>query len=207
MTQESKLRRLVPETKVFVSHTKEDEDFCDKFDSVCSREGVIPFRSEFEKISKPEWSTIKKAMNESSALFFLVGKNLVELQEKHLPEWRYTQNWIAYEIGLACQMEIDVWAVCDNVLINFPMPYINNYLTISLKDKDTFNYVRYIVLDIYKQGKSFPLYSKSVEGKTLTAECASCGALFNLHVRHKKGEGIRCPQCLQDLIFPEGHLL
>ena len=124
--------------QVFVSHTKKDEKFCDQFDRVCARVGIKAFRSEFETISTPAWKTIKEAINKSIALFFLVGKELVKSQNENEPEWRYTQNWIAYEMGLACQKGIDVWAICDDVLINFPMPYINNYLAVSLKHEPAF---------------------------------------------------------------------
>ena len=40
--------------QVFVSHTKKDEKFCDAFDRVCARVGIIAFRSEFEKMSKQQ---------------------------------------------------------------------------------------------------------------------------------------------------------
>ena len=81
-------------TQVFVSHTKRDVNFCDAFDRVCARVGIKAFRSEFETIRVPAWKTIKKAINDSIALFFLVGKKLVEAQAQHWhdPQWKYTQN-------------------------------------------------------------------------------------------------------------------
>lgn len=139
-------------SQVFVSHTKRDEKFCDEFDRVCAGVGIKRFRSEFETIPPPPWKTIKKAIDKSVALFFLVGKELVNSQDSDDPQWRYTQNWIAYEIGLACERGIDVWAICDDVLINFPMPYINNYLTVGLKHKTAFNYLKLAWRDI-KEGK------------------------------------------------------
>jgi len=191
--------------QVFVSHTKSDMDFCDAFDRVCAGVGIKRFRSEFESISPPAWKTIRKAMSNSVALFFLVGNQLVSSQDLNYPEWRYTQNWIAYEIGLACQLGIDVWAVCDDVLINFPMPYINNYLTVSLKHRPAFDYLR-LVLEEYRSGRIFPFRYIDVQGKDFGVTCPynNCQAEFNLHVKLQPGEKIRCPQCLKDMYFTEG---
>ena len=186
--------------QVFVSHTKKDEEFCDAFDRVCARVGIKAFRSEFEEILAPAWKTIKNAINKSVALFFLVGKNLVNSQNMGDPEWRYTQNWIAYEIGLACQRGIDVWAICDDVLINFPMPYINNYLTVSLRHEPAFKYLRG-VLQNYRDGFNYPFPGKEA------VNCPYCKIGFNLHVSLGPGEKIRCPQCLRDIEFPDGHLI
>ena len=105
-------------TNVFVSHTKQDEKFCDIFDRACSRVGIKAFRSEFEEIELPAWRTIKDAINKSTAIFFLVGKELVKNQQFGDSNWKYTQNWIAYEIGVACQKGINVWAICDDVEIH-----------------------------------------------------------------------------------------
>jgi len=194
--------------QVFVSHTQKDMDFCDAFDRVCAGVGVRRFRSEFESILPPAWKTIKEAINNSVALFFLIGKQLLISQDLNYPEWRYTQNWIAYEIGLACQLGTDVWAICDDVLINFPMPYINNYLTVSLKHRPAFDYLRSI-LEEYERGQVFPFPYVDALDKNLgvICPCENCRAEFNLHVRLQPDESIKCPQCLKNMVFDEGHLI
>jgi hypothetical protein len=141
-------------------------------------------------------------MNKSVALFFLVGKELVNSQDMNDPNWRYTQNWIAYEIGLACQRGIDVWAICDDVLINFPMPYINNYLTVSLRHGPAFNYLRE-VLEHYRDARNYPFPGK----EAVYCPYNDCKMGFNLHVSLLPKEKIRCPQCLRDMVFTEGHLI
>ena len=181
--------------QVFVSHTKKDEQFCNEFDRVCARVGMIAYRSEDETISKPAWKTIKKEMKKSIAMFFLVGKELVHSQDINDPEWRYTQNWIAFEMGLACQLGIDVWAICDDVLINFPIPYINNYLTASLKDRPAFNYLREILQE-YKNGWTF---SYPYENFGIICPHDDCRMEFNFHVELVSGGIIKCPQCLRDM--------
>lgn len=46
--------------QLFMSHTKLDENFCDKFDRAAARVCVKVFRSEFEEIKPPAWKTRKK---------------------------------------------------------------------------------------------------------------------------------------------------
>ena len=186
--------------QVFITHTKKDEQFCNEFDRVCAREGITAFRSEDENILNPAWKTIKEEMKKSFALFFLVGKELVQSQDLNNPEWRYTQNWIAFEMGLACQMGIDVWVICDDVLINFPTPYINNYLTVSLKHTSAFDYLRY-VLQQYKNGRTFSYPYKNLLGENFDIICPhdNCKMEFNLHVKTESGDIIKCPQCLGDI--------
>ena len=111
--------------QVFVSHIQRDEQFCDLFDRACARAGIRAFRSEFETIASPAWQTIEQQVSRSQAIFLLVGEELVKSQVRADPNWKYTQNWIAYEVGLACQRNIDVWVVCDaKVVINFPVPSV-----------------------------------------------------------------------------------
>lgn len=87
--------------QIFLSHTKPDAGLCDYFDSICARVGISAFRSEFETITPPAWSTISNAIRQSVALFLLVGRELAAKQASHGIEWEYTQNWIAYEIGVS----------------------------------------------------------------------------------------------------------
>lgn len=189
--------------QVFVSHTKQDEEFCNRFDIVCAKVGVRAFRSEFENIPPPPHKTIMNAMNNSVALFLLVGKELTKNQVAGGKDWDFTQNWIAYEIGLASQLNIDVWAVCDDVLINFPMPYINNYQTVSLKNKDAFEHMRFVLTE-YSQGRkfTFPYISNGVSTGVF-CPYKDCKMEFNLHVNWKKGYQINCPQCLRPILFTE----
>lgn len=188
--------------QIFVSHTKKDVDFCDKFDVVCARIGIRAFRSEFEDITPPPYKTIRNAMANSVALFLLVGKELVKNQSVGGLEWAYTQNWIAYEIGLACQRGIDVWAICDDVEINFPMPYITNLFTVSIKQKGAFDYIK-DVLSEYVQGRNFAFPSKSLRGGKAAISCPyeDCRIGFNYHVHWKKGDETRCPHCLKKMRF------
>ena len=202
-------------TQIFVSHTKLDSNFCDRFDVAASREGVKVFRSELEAIENPAWKTIRDAINNSSALFLLVGKELVAAQSasetdmKAKEQWKFTQNWIAYEIGIACQLGIDVWVYCDNVNINFPVPYLNNYAIWGIQsiDKESLVFIRTIFSE-YCCGRPYPIGVFEKLGlRERVFTCQHCGVVFNLHSSLPKGMEIPCPTCLKTLVFPDGWLL
>jgi hypothetical protein len=189
--------------QVFVSHSHKDVEFCDIFDRACARVGVKAFRSEFESIELPAWKTITKNIRKSRALFLLFGRELAEAQLSSEPSWLYTQNWIAFEIGVACERGMDVWVICDDVRINFPVPYVNNYLTVSLRHREAFDYMVNILTDYAKGVKTtFP-------DKENVIECLNedCGAIFNFPVPIDAGGIIVCPVCLREVEFPDGHLL
>lgn len=197
------------ECSIFLSHTRLDKQFCDKFDNAAASEGVKRFRSEFETLEAPAWKTIKREIELSSALFLLVGKELVHAQGSFKEDWRYTQNWIAYEIGLACQRGIDVWVWCEDVDINFPVPYLNNYVLVGFGAEDEkehgiggIGFLRY-VLRRYKQGMSFPLgwWERGIQ-----CPSQSCSAQFNLHSYVEKGATFYCPTCLGEISLSEDWL-
>ena len=188
--------------QVFLSHTKDDRKFLDDFDRVVARVGLKAFRSEFETIGMPQWRTIKEAMTESIAMFLLVGEQLAARQIAHTPGWEHTQNWIAYETGLACQTGIDVWVYCDKVEINFPVPYFNNYALFGLDTKRNFEFLKRI-LTRYNDGQTFPVPTWN---RNTHCPWEDCGIEFNLHATLSPGKVIKCPQCLRDIIYKKGFL-
>ena len=188
--------------QVFISHTKDDREFCNMFDVACARVGIKAFRSEFETIETPQWETIKKAINDSIAMFLLVGGQLVAHQSTPTPDWKYTQNWIAYETGLACQAGIDVWVICDHVEINFPVPYFNNYEVWGVRTKEQVEFLKNILTG-YNSGHTFPVPTWDRDTHCPHKEC---GISFNLHSTLQAGTTIKCPQCLGDMVFEKGFL-
>lgn len=186
--------------QVFVSHTQRDEQFCDIFDRACARVGLRAFRSEFERIELPAWQTIRDAIRKSRALFLLIGPELTRAQALPDPFWAHTQNWIAYEIGVACERGMDVWVICDDVRINFPVPYLNNYLPASPRHRDIFDAL-VEDLKVYAQGRKFR-FPDPIYGTRCPYD--NCEAVFNLPTPLSLGEIIVCPQCLQEIPFPYG---
>jgi hypothetical protein len=187
--------------QIFISHTKDDVGFCDQFDRAVARVGIKAFRSEFETIKTPQWKSIREAMDKSIAMFLLVGKELVAHQSNPTTDWKYTQNWIAYETGLACEKGIDVWVLCDDgVEINLPVPYFNNYGIFGIASKRNFEFIK-SVLDLYNSGDTL---TEPIKGKYIHCPHKECGIHFNLHSQLPEGKIIKCPQCLRDMEFKKG---
>lgn len=191
--------------QIFISHTKKDVEFCDKFDRIFAREEKIKaFRSEFEAIEPPAWETIKKAISDSVALVLLVGSGLVNNQKALFQDnnWKFTQNWIAFEIGIACQKGIDVWAVCDeDVKINFPMPYITNYITAGLDFENNFKAFR----ELFKEYANEKEYKYPYLNYGIKCPYEDCNIKFNLIQYRRKGDSITCPQCLRSMIIRDDY--
>lgn len=136
-------------------------------------------------------------------MFLLVGPELVNIQAQGGEDWKFTQNWIAYEVGLACALDIDVWVVCSDTTINFPVPYLNNYVIGNIKKYANPFYRQ--VLQGYLDDLNFRFgYAPEVP---LTCPNEECGAKFNFHNTVSKGKDIICPTCLKSIPFPEGWLL
>ena len=164
------------------------------------------FRSEFEELGIPAWKRILDEINRSKALFLLVGKELVKAQAVSESDWKYTQNWIAYEIGLACKSNIDVWVITDSIDINFPVPYLNNYDIHGFDPKMPHQRKwMYQLLESYKRGMKYRLGWNT----DFLFECPydTCGAEYNFYSQLEKGTILSCPTCLRQMEFKEGRLL
>ncbi len=185
--------------QVFVAHTRRDEEFCDIFDRACARVGIKAFRSEFEKIKFPAWETIRDAIRASRVLFLLIGKELVKAQMSGEPSWAYTQNWIAYEIGVACERGMDIWVICDDVRINFPVPYLSNYLPISLRRKEVFDFFLTILRE-YLQHKKLEFPHRKYG---LWCPHQDCQIRFNLWINAEPSGMAVCPHCLREIVLSE----
>jgi len=186
--------------QVFLSHTRLDKDFCDYFDSICARVGIKAFRSEFETIPSPAWSTIRNEVRISTALFLLVGQELIRKQSSHGMEWEYTQNWIAYEVGVACQRDIPVWVCVDeDVTINFPVPDVSDYI---IGEREAIRPYLRGVLTYYNQVFRLGLHP----GQNYQIQCPhdNCGSVYRLHTALPPGSVTTCPQCLQEIQFQDG---
>jgi len=193
--------------RIFVSHTKDDASFCDRFGRGTNKAEISFFRSEFEEFDFPPWITINQQMENSFAMFLLVGEELVRRQELSLSsdeerkKWRYTQNWIAYEIGLASQLKLDVWVFCDGVSINFPVPYFNNYHVKKIEDRNDVLWLSNILIN-YKEGKKFRYGFH--DDYIFACPNEGCRIEFNFHTRLDTDEIIICPACLNEISIIEG---
>jgi hypothetical protein len=177
--------------QIFVSHSKYDKDIRASFDTVFARTGVKSVCMEFEQMRSPEWQEIKNAVNSSEAVFLLLGQNV----RRSI----HTQNWIAFEVGLACAFSKDVWVFeQEGSNIKFPIPYLTDYMIYNLENQRYFNYVR---MTIEGYGRSAPILPplKSIRRKRgipegMGVSCRKCEAEFSIHAMENNIR-FRCPSC------------
>jgi hypothetical protein len=189
--------------KVFMSHSRRDKNYCDSFEKACRDAGLEVFRSEFENIEKPPWKTLKREISQSPVLFLLIGKEFTKIQKNlkiDTPEyhkWMATQNWIAYEIGVSAQKGIEVWVICEDGDIYFPVPYFTNiyFWEGKLADPYLVNF-----LEIYSKN-NYVLFDKRMR---YTCSNSNCRITYNIIQPLAKGAKLKCPSCLKIMEFPEG---
>jgi hypothetical protein len=166
--------------QIFVSHSQHDKDIRASFDTIFARTGVKSVCMEFEKVTLPAWQEIKDVINASETVFLLLGPRI----RKSI----YTQNWIAFEVGLSCALGKRVWVFEQmHSKIDFPIPFFTDYLLYSLDDNIHFGYVKAII-----EG-----YGDSPKKKIpigLLTECRHCHLVFYMH---QTIGAYYCPSCRQ----------
>ena len=183
--------------QIFVSHSQYDKEIRASFDTVFARTTVKAVCMEFEQIYQPAWQTIMKELNASETIFLLLGPNIQSSI--------YTQNWIAFEVGLACAFGKEVWVFeQEGSHIQFPIPYLTDYMIYHLEDTNHFGYVRQIIEGYGRPTYVFPLgvdhrtKRKIPTGKLV--ECANCESKYLMHTDVKSFD---CPSCRQSLYISE----
>jgi hypothetical protein len=158
--------------QIFVSHSRRDTKILDFFDRAFARTGVISKCMEFEEMQPPQWNEIDKQVETSIATFLLLGPNVKNSD--------HTRNWIAFEVGLSCAYKKRVWVFEEmDSKINFPIPYVTDYMPYVLNERISFDYIREILegyRDDYYQvnnGKRIPIGLETI--------CWNCRAVFYTH--------------------------
>ena len=181
--------------QIFVSHSQYDKDIRASFDMVFARTGVKSICMKFERIYPPAWQEIKNQITASEAVFLLLGPNIRSSI--------HTQNWVAFEVGLACAFGKEVWVFEQyDSYIEFPIPYLTDYLLYNLEDSNQFDYVRRTI-----EGYGKPLYilplgvdhrTKRNIPKGIPIECQyeNCKSRYFLHT---DTESFNCPSYRQQL--------
>lgn len=188
---------LVTKPQIFVSHSQKDKEIVTYFDTIFARTGVKSVCMEFEKMRSPQWRDIKDAVDYSDAIFLLLGPNVKDNI--------HTQNWIAFEVGLSCAFRKEVWVFeQENSDIEFPIPYLTDFMMYNPQKPETFSYVRNII----------EAYGKEIEGLTrgkmafnfipdlrtkrnvpegIPIKCIHCQSEYNLHAIIALS--FHCPTC------------
>jgi hypothetical protein len=179
--------------QIFVSHSQYDVDIRKSFSEIFAIAGIIPKYMEFEKIYPPAWSEIKKQIKKSQAVFLLLGPNIRKSY--------FTENWVAFEVGLACAFGKEVWVFEPmNLSIDFPIPYITDYMPYNLEIQEHFDYIRGS-MEAYKS--PVPIFPVGVEGrdkryvpKGILVNCPHPNCQLKFHL-HTDVPSLYCPSCRQ----------
>jgi hypothetical protein len=184
--------------QIFVSHSQYDIDIRKSFSEIFAIAGVMPKYMEFERIYPPAWAEIKAQIKISEAVFLLLGPNIRRSS--------FTENWVAFEAGLSCAFGKDVWVFEPmDSHIDFPIPYLTDYMLYNLDIQDHFGYVR-CVMEGYKRPLTiFPLgdaRTKRNIPKGVTMNCTHENCLSNFQL-HTDVPNLYCPVCRQIINRPE----
>lgn len=181
--------------QIFVSHSQFDKDIRSSFDTVFARAGVKSVCMEFERIYPPAWQPIRDELRASETVFLLLGPNIRGSI--------HTQNWVAFEVGLACAFGKDVWVFeQDGSFIEFPIPYLSDYMIYNLEDTNHFDYVRGIIEGYRNIGYLLPLgvdnrtKRKIPKGIAVTCPHQNCGSHYSMHT---DVSSFICPSCRQSI--------
>jgi hypothetical protein len=182
--------------KIFLSHSKHDREILNFFmASFGLVDGIVPQVIEFEELQAPPWAYIRDEMMKSKAIFILLGENVVKTNI-------HTQNWISFEVGLACALNKEVWVFEQiNVDVHFPIPYLHYYFQYDPSNDNTMKKIREII-KIYSdipEGEQF-----STDGIILTCPADSCRVEFRIPLfegRLVLPSIISCPACRRKIKF------
>lgn len=179
--------------QIFISHSRKDHELMEVFRSFFNGTDIKPIFMEYESWSRKDeadWQWIFRHVKVSNAVWVIVTKNIVD------PENPQTQNWVAYEIGVAsaCKPPKPV-CVFKEEPVNFPVPYLNHYLPkvvwdkeaqwLSAKDKRMWEKHRLKVMQsMIKEPED--------DTKTPKVRCKNCRIVF---CYHGTAAQFTCPCC------------
>lgn len=179
--------------QIFVSHSQYDKEIRKDFSEIFATAGMRAKYMEFEKIFPPAWEKIKEQLKSSEAVFLLLGPNIQRTC--------FTENWVAFEVGLACAFSKEVWVFEPmNMNVDFPIPYVTDYMPYNLEIQEHFDYIRGS-MEAYKS--PVPIFPIGREGrdkryipKGVLTDCphANCQLKFHLHT---DVPSLYCPSCRQ----------
>lgn len=107
---------------IFISHSRLDTRMT-FFQKAFSRAHTKGTWMEYENPLVPPWAAIRSEIWRSRAVFVVLSEPMLD------PGFRHTQNWIDFEVGLACMQNKDLWVFepADHP-IDFAVPYATHQM-------------------------------------------------------------------------------
>jgi len=116
--------------KVFITHSRHDAPILKHIVQLVKTVKVKPILYEYNKRhTNTSWNEIRQDIKNSHALFVVLSNNLSSSP--------HTQNWVGWEVGVACAFNKRVW-VFEEIQrrISFPIPYFTDYVPYDLNDQN-----------------------------------------------------------------------
>jgi hypothetical protein len=143
------------------------------------------------------------------------------LLSPHLSGTAYTQNWVSYEVGLACGLNKPVW-VYEHLQdpVQFPIPYLTDYVLYEPQNREHLDAIKRLV-ESYDPTPSLAglvlggliggaisggpgagvgavmgaaAFQPKAQGTPLRCPHQNCGVQFRLHTWIQQ---LQCPACRQ----------
>lgn len=174
---------------IFISHSKRDVGAINAFCQVFARTTMRAIFEEFENYVVPPWLKIKNDIHQSSAAFVLLSP--------HLSGTPYTQNWVSYEVGLACALNKPVWVYEPwGAPVLFPIPYLTDYIFYNPTDQQHLDSIKALVETYDPSPAMLGLGLGAIIGGLVSGgPGAGVGAMIGAAVSQRKSPGIPicCP--------------
>ena len=171
------------QTDIFLIHSRHDTEPPNFLDKAAGKSNVRLLEAEWYKREGPAWVNLKEQIKECTAVFVLKGPNIAASL--------YTSNWVSWEIGVATDMEKDVW-VFESLLypVFMPIAYLTDYV---VYDPNDYSHVAFVanLLQSYNQGGPLP------QGISISS-CRACSIQYNFHTALNSWN---CPSCQRSVTW------
>jgi hypothetical protein len=177
--------------QIFLSHSKDDSRLR-FFERACASAGVALRTMELEHVAPPPWRSIFAEIASSQILFVSLSEPLVQ------QGYRHTQNWIDYEVGLACGREMPIWVFEPyEVRIDFTVPYCTHSVRLSHDSDENVRWLKTELEQLKRVGPGrYSLRQSPKErydgNRAVTCVNERCGLVF--YQLNRQGEFF-CPSC------------
>jgi hypothetical protein len=188
-----------PLRQVFLSHSKTDARLR-FFERACAMAGVALKEIELEQPVFPPWRSIRHAIDRSQILFVSLSEALAQM------DYRHTQNWIDYEVGLACGRNMPIWVFQPfSTPIDFPVPYATHTVVYTHEDEEHIRWLGEELRHLKLKGAGFydtsPFPNERYDGNPrVTCANPRCGLEF---FQLNRTGAFRCPSCGTEMQWQE----
>ena len=173
---------------IFISHSKRDAETVAAFCNIFARTQLRAVLLEFENYLIPPWTQIKNEVQQASAVFLLLSP---ELNSSH-----FTQNWVSYEVGLACMSNKAVWVYEQwQNPVQFPVPYLTDYIVFDRNNRAHMEAIKEHVEKYDPNPVLAGLVLGGLAGAAFGGVGAGIGAILGAAVAQPKTPGVptACP--------------